>query len=345
MKRPRAASTAFTLVELLVVIAIIGILVGLLLPAVQAARESARRTHCLNNLRQMGLAMQHYVAANSTLPPSRRWDRQANDEGESWSAQAKIMPFMEEATIFKNINFNQGAEEVKFADGTMVQGVRIPIFMCPDEPHDTPKLVGGKPDSYPHNYGVNMGPWLVYDPASDKGGQGVFFPNARLRPSSDIPDGLSKTLMAAEVKAFTPYKKDAGNTGVATLPSDPAVICLLGGKPKMGPDFMNNTGHTEWGEGTAQQTGFTTTFAPNTLVSCLNVQDGQTYDIDFTNMSEGGSTTAPTFAAVTSRSYHGGVVNVAFLDSSMHTISDSIDLSIWRALSTRNGHETVSGAY
>jgi prepilin-type processing-associated H-X9-DG protein len=74
-------------------------------------------------------------------------------------------------------------------------------------------------------------------------------------------------------------------------------------------------------------------------------QGGQIFDIDFTNLSEGGSTTAPTFAAVTSRSYHGGVVNVAFLDSSMHTIADTIDLTIWRALSTRNGHETVSGAY
>jgi prepilin-type N-terminal cleavage/methylation domain-containing protein/prepilin-type processing-associated H-X9-DG protein len=334
---------AFTLVELLVVIAIIGILIGLLLPAVQAARESARRTQCLNNLRQISLAMQHYVAANTVLPPSRRWDQKANDEGESWSAQAKIMPFMEEATLFKNINFNQGAEEVRFADGTLVQGVRIPIFMCPDEPHDTPKIVSGKRDSYPHNYGVNMGPWLVYDPANDKGGQGVFFPNARLSPSKNIPDGMSQTLLAAEVKAFTPYLKDAGAAAVPPIPTDPTTICPLGGKAKMGPDFMNNTGHTEWGEGTAQQTGFTTTFAPNTPVLCA--QGGQTYDVDFTNMSEGGSTTAPTFAAITSRSYHGGLVNVAFLDGSMHTIADAIDLNIWRALSTRNGHETVSGGY
>ncbi len=343
MKLPHVPRRAFTLVELLVVIAIIGILIGLLLPAVQAARESARRTQCLNNLRQIALAMQHYVAANTTFPPSRRWDQKANDDGESWSAQAKIMPFMEEATIFKNINFNQGAEEVTFPDGTLVQGVRIPVFICPDEPHDTPKVVSGKPNSYPHNYGVNMGPWLVYDPVSDKGGQGVFFPNARLRPPADIPDGLSKTLLAAEVKAFTPYLKDVGAAAVPAIPTDPATMCPLGGTAKMGPDFMNNTGHTEWGEGTAQQTGFTTTFAPNTPVPCS--QNGQTFDIDFTNMSEGGSTTAPTFAAITSRSYHGGVVNVAFLDGSMHTIADAIDLNIWRALSTRNGHETVSGGY
>jgi len=333
---------AFTLVELLVVIAIIGILIGLLLPAIQAARESARRTQCLNNVRQLALGMQHFVTASNVFPPSRGWDQKANDEGDVWSAQAKILPFLEENTLFKNVNLRLGTEEVTFPDGTPVQTVRVPTYICPDEQHDTVKLSGGKPDSYPHNYGVNMGPWLVYDPASNTGGQGCFFPNARLRPA-DIVDGLSNTLMAAEVKAYTPYLVGAGAAAVTPIPTDPTAICGLGGTPKLGPDFMSNTGHTEWGEGTAQQTGVTTTFAPNTVVPCI--QNGQTHDIDFSNMTEGNSLTALTFAAITSRSYHGGLVNVVYMDSSTHTIPDTIDLTVWRALSTRNGHETISSSY
>jgi hypothetical protein len=106
---------------------------------------------------------------------------------------------------------------------------------------------------------------------------------------------------------------------------------------------MNNTGHTNWSEGTAQQTGFTTTFAPNTVVPCAC--DTHLYDIDYTNMSEGGSTTAPTFATMTSRSYHGGIVNASLMDGSTHTFSDNIDLSVWRALSTRSGHEALAGSF
>ena len=98
---------------------------------------------------------------------------------------------------------------------------------------------------------------------------------------------------------------------VPPIPTDPSTISSFGGIPKLGPTLMNNTGHTEWGEGTAQQTGFTTTFKPNSIVPYNN--GGQTYDIDFNNMTEGGSTTAPTFAAVTSRSYHVDVVNVVVL--------------------------------
>ena len=103
---------AFTLVELLVVIGIIALLIALLLPAIQAVRESARRSACCNNLRQIGIAMQNSLSANRVFPPSRFWDQTANDEGESWSAQARILPYMEEMALFKNINFNSGSEEV-----------------------------------------------------------------------------------------------------------------------------------------------------------------------------------------------------------------------------------------
>jgi prepilin-type N-terminal cleavage/methylation domain-containing protein len=332
----------FTLVELLVVIAIIGVLIGLLLPALSNVRESARRTACLNNLRQIGVAMANSVSADNVYPPSRFWDETANDEGESWSVQARILPYMEEYTLFKNINFNSGSEEVTFPDGTLVQTVRVPTYVCPSEQNDTVKISNGTPASYPHNYGVSMGVWFVFNPANNSGGPGVFFPNATLSPAK-IPRGLSKTLLAAEVKAYTPYLRDAGATTVAPTPTDPSTVGSFGGTAKMGPSLMNNTGHTEWGEGTVPQTGFTTTFRPNTFVPYT--YNGQSYDIDFNNETEGGSTTAPTFAAVTSRSYHVGVVNVAYLDGSTHTVPDSIDLSVWQGMSMRDGTAAMPASF
>jgi type II secretory pathway pseudopilin PulG len=324
-----------------VVIAIIGILIAVLIPAIQAAREAARRRQCGNNLRQIGLGMQNFLSANRVYPPSRNWDRVVDDDGEAWSAQAQILPYVEENYIFKHINFKRGSEESVLPDGRLVQTIKVPTYICPDELNDTIKTNNNEPSSFPQNYGVNLGVWLVYNPVANRGGPGAFFPNARLQPT-DFTDGTTKTLMAAEVKAFTPYYSNAGQADIPQ-PTDPATICTLGGTAKMGTDLNSNSGHTEWGEGTAQQCGFTTTFTPNTAVTCPN--GGQNYDVDFTNMSEGGSLTVPTFAAITARSYHAGCVNVSYMDGSVHTVPDSVDLKVWQALSTRAGGENVNSDF
>jgi len=164
--------------------------------------------------------------------------------------------------------------------------------------------------------------------------------NSRLR-SADFVDGLTNTFCAAEVKAYTPYYRNT-TTATATTPSTPADIAALctGGQAKMGPDLMQNTGHTEWVDGRASHIGFTTTFTPNAVVPFS--YGGQTYDIDFSSQKEGASTTNPTYTANTARSYHAGIVHAVMMDCSIHAVSDSIDRQLWRSLSTRAGGEPVS---
>jgi prepilin-type processing-associated H-X9-DG protein len=108
----------------------------------------------------------------------------------------------------------------------------------------------------------------------------------------------------------------------------------------LGGSFKSETGHTEWVDGRVHQSGFTTTFPPNHKVLC-EFSELQ-YDVDFTNMREGKNSNASTYAAVTSRSYHGGGVHSAMLDGSVRFVTESIELQLWQDLSTRAGREVVA---
>lgn len=344
-RRPNAARahqhrrypSGFTLVELLVVIAIIGILIAILLPAVQAAREAARRTQCKNNLKQGGLSLANYQTAKKVYPPSMNWSGVVGDSSDDISAWSRLLPFMEEGPLFGNYTATS-TEDQKMPDGTPVMSIRIAAFICPTDPNDMKKLnADGTPNSYPGSYGINFGPWLVFDPTNQTKPSGSFYPNSRLKPAS-FSDGLSKTLMAAEIKMWSPYY--SGTTAIATMPTTTSSICGLGGStPKMGPNPTDNKEHTEWGDGKVQQTGFTTTFTPNTNVACT--YNGAIYDVDYVGSGEGKSTTVATYAAVTARSYHSGLVNTVLMDGSVHSVSDGIDLTTWQALSTRAGGESA----
>jgi hypothetical protein len=187
------------------------------------------------------------------------------------------------------------------------------------------------------NYVFNMGVWFVYDPFARRGGDGAFFLGSRLTPR-DFADGLSHTLCAAEAKSFTPYFANAGHAN-PTAPETSVDICLLGGNANMGPILTMNTGHSLRDSERVDQRGFTAAFPPNFSILCDH--KGISYDVDWTNQEEGTSPQTKTFAAVTARSFHPHVVNVLLMDGSVRTISNSIERTVWRALATRSGAETV----
>ncbi len=208
--------SAFTLIELLVVIAIIGILMSLLLPAVQAVREAARRTHCKNNIRQVALAAHMFHDSNERLPAG--WIGDPADNLPGWGWASKVLPFMEQNNLYDTIDFKLAIDHPSNSD---VVSVVVPTFMCPtDAAPETVDLVptvdnGGlpppsimadpsalawatPPSTYlvgRANYSGVFGTIEIEDDPDN--GDGVFFRNSKVR-FADIHDGLSHTFLIGE---------------------------------------------------------------------------------------------------------------------------------------------------
>ena len=329
----------FTLVELLVVLAIIGILIAMLLPAVQAAREAARRISCCNNVKQLGLAMHSYVDAHGALPGH------GPQPNVSFSIHARLLLYLEEGNLHEQIHFDQqlmlGGGSSNYVNPVQAEATTkvVSSFLCPSDsgsPHFSNSLTfsvdGSQSAGTSYAICTGSGTDTNYDLRYPTDG---LIWNQSSVSFKDITDGLSHTaFMAEQLLALD-------QTTNGSEPSDPKRQVA-----NMCPNFSLNTGEaglqgvvnpnlenivagaTEWSGlrgaawiwGRPAITTYSTYMPPNT-----SVPDMLAKGIGF-------------FAA---RSAHPGGLNVAFADGSVRFVGDSISLEAWRATATRAGGEVV----
>ncbi len=197
----RKTKHGFTLVELLVVIAVIGILVGLLLPAVQAARSAARRISCDNNLKQLGIGLHNYESAVRRMPPGYIYKpgAQGNLAGFGWGAM--LLPYLEQSPIHSQVNFNV---PVFSSQNAVIREMHIPLFICPEDTVSGTSFVEMGSEKYAMaSYVASFGPPDLDDTQEKR--DGLFSRNGGTR-FAEIFDGLSHTLACGE-RQNGPFRK------------------------------------------------------------------------------------------------------------------------------------------
>jgi len=301
----------FTLIELLVVIAIIGVLIALLVPAVQRVREAAARTQCRNNLKQIGLGFHNYHAARNRFPPgfaSKAAFTDGPGTGPGWGWGAYLLPYLEQDNLYRQINF---AKDIADPVNAQARVQSLPIFLCPsDNPRSLTTTVSdgaGNPicDVAFGNYVGMAGVYEVSGyPDTSNGSPGVLLRNSRVRVT-DIIDGSSNTLFVGERawmwqgKVRSPMTTWVGAVTKAVIPQtlNPAL-----GYELEGVMVLTNSGTIAEGR------------VPNNSLD--HVEDAN--------------------------SNHSVGVNFLFGDGSVRSIQNTISPAAWVGLTTRDGGETVN---
>ena len=342
-KRRGAAQprSGFTLVEALVVVSVIGLLMTLLLPAVQSAREAARRSQCENNLKQIGLALHAYQASNNTFPvnwglprvdPVLKGDFVVGDR--PYSALARILPYLDQAPLYASINYQvenfptDPSSDFATPENKTAGTTSLAVYLCPSDAMSGPTPYGS---NYRGNYGV--GPSAGTTRETYDSGVGFYaFPEV-LGPES-FPDGLSHTAAYSERLRGSGKSddgifpaRDFGNIfapgiGLCTdRDADFALKCCQLAATRDFPGFRM-AGFT-WFYGDFGCTAYNHAQEPN----------GRIPD----------AITGPALwnGIVTARSLHPGGVNSLMADGSVRFVLDSIARTVWRGLGTRDGNELV----
>jgi prepilin-type N-terminal cleavage/methylation domain-containing protein/prepilin-type processing-associated H-X9-DG protein len=341
--------TAFTLIELLVVIAIIGILIGLLLPAVQKVREAAARAKCENNLKQMGLAIHNYESANRRLPFGKgpSFTQPAGIPVYArWSFHSQILPFIEQGNLYSSIDFTFPPETpgmggvVNFMPAYQNPARQnadqcrtvVPIFLCPSDPAPQDPNWPGQ-----NNYYASQGAQYLcdltgselstIDPTERPNGPFYYLSNTRF---ADVLDGLSNTAFLSEKgRGFATPTFNVDMIQIPFQSSLNAMYTTCSAQTKGATPLTSKQGFS-WVMGEMCCTTYNHVSTPNTT-SCAGIG----YPGNMANMG----------MCVTANSYHPNGVNVFFGDGSVHFINNNIDIATWRAMGTMNGGETFSFDY
>ncbi|MEZ6128183.1 MAG: DUF1559 domain-containing protein [Planctomycetaceae bacterium] len=307
----------FTLIELLVVIAIIAILIALLLPAVQQAREAARRTQCKNNLKQLGIALHNYHDVFTTFPPGEiRIGSDALDSSlAGWIAM--LLPQMDQQPLYNQIDWN--TKPINTGTNLPLMSSVIPGLLCPSEGG-----TGSDPQYSPTNY-VACVP-EDGDIMNTASGSAMFFINSRTR-FRDITDGTSNTLCLSECLINSPWVQRFGTDQSGYQNCRQGMAAPINQNISTSPDFPPvGRGYSALFAQRPQAWSFTTYWMPNDLRVDVQQQECE------------GHTWQSSFGA---RSRHEGGVQVCLADGSVRFVSENLDRGTWSALGTMQGGEVI----
>jgi prepilin-type processing-associated H-X9-DG protein len=331
-------------VELLVVIAIIGVLVALLLPAVQAAREAARRAKCRNHLKQIGLAMHNYHATHNCFPAGRM-RTMIDGQGRCFSAYAHLLPYLEAQNLYDRIDFNANPDDP--ALNGIPLGQTIPYFLCPSDTHrvlQSNAVVNGVVNSAVHNYPLCTGTTYPLSPRNPSGFPvtGVFYENS-WTSFRHLSDGSSQIVCISEtinseggpstwdgVSKTNGFVLTQGNDNATTGPelTNYATQCHVPG------NLLQQTRGSRWLYGAPGHSMYNHMRVPNDPdVDC---RGGLPHSIRTNHWWDRLSLN------VTARSRHAGGVHALYCDGHVQFVNNSINLATWQALGSRDLGEVAA---
>jgi len=354
----------FTLIELLVVIAIIGVLIALLLPAVQMAREAARKNTCRNNLKQIGLAVHNYNDVFNVIPPGCRRSQQPTcsptpcnglEAWGGWSVHSMLLPYLDRSDVAGLLNYEANSYRTDanntFGNGNMnitAMSTIINTFLCPSDPSKQIGTYGGFHNAG-NNYPASHGDAMDYGTFNAVNSRGPFWIDSNCT-FGQIPDGLKNTIFFAERLKGTQniaIKSRAHVYGNGpALPATLVPILAAAGTfdawVTACDAFRDTTVSTNNASGLYR--GQAGQYWINGMYTYAMMNEIHTPNSQHADCFQGGCGEFDCNGAYTACSQHPGGVNAVLGDGSVQFYSDSIDRSVWWALGSRNGGETISTA-